>query len=186
MAKRTRAESIVTAMLAIVPQASASQHHSAHSTVSMPSFFLPPSRSSPFETAPLGASAFADSDHRHLTDAPSPPPMKCSDTCTFEAGGNVYPATADTWCDDEGEQALCEWGTDCTDCGPRFYYPPTPPPPSPPPPSPPPSPPPYLPPPAPPPSSLEHRRRRRWWLAAPARRRQLRGSTLPYLGKDSR
>ena len=38
------------------------------------------------------------------------PALLCSNTCSM---------AQDSWCDDEGDGALCEWGTDCADCGPR-------------------------------------------------------------------
>ena len=68
------------------------------------------------------------------TPKPSPPPpapvYACSDVCQF---------ATDASCDDGGPSsqfATCNFGQDCTDCGPRVLYPP-PPPPRPPPPNPP-------------------------------------------------
>lgn len=73
--------------------------------------------------------------------------LKCSNTCPERAN--------DDDCDDGGpgsEHSYCELGTDCADCGHRYYQPPSPPPSPPPPLPPPPSPPPLPPPPSPPPS----------------------------------
>ena len=78
-----------------------------------------------------------------------PPPMECYNFCAFATDGS---------CDDGGpgaEYSACQYASDCSDCGPRFFKPPpsppTPPsPPSPPPPLPPPSQPPF--PPSPPPT----------------------------------
>merc|ERR1719453_1742648 len=117
---------------------------------------------------------------------PVPPPMLCTDTCEGPLGqsayisngvcqdgaplgplfdGNPHPDANDTTTSSQyNTHAVggysCAYGTDCTDCGPRFYHPPSPPPavppPSPPPPVPPPPtpPPPTLPPPSPPPPSV--------------------------------
>lgn len=62
----------------------------------------------------------------------APPPNLCTDTCKWRN---------DNECDDGGHNSdydVCRYGTDCTDCGPRWIYFPTPtptPPPSTPPPS---------------------------------------------------
>ena len=99
---------------------------------------------------------------------PSPPPMLCENTCTNSFGINGTQLIDNEHCQDGhagAHGAMCDLGTDCTDCGPREYLPPPstppssppapPPQPSPPTPSPPtPSPPPPSPsPPPPPPSS---------------------------------
>ena len=94
--------------------------------------------------------------------SPTPPPMLCTDECLAHSSGLGGPYGNNSYCQDGGEPedsvtgASCAYGTDCTDCGPRYMSPPPqppspplpPPPPSPPPPSP--SPPPPPPPPSPP------------------------------------
>ena len=69
----------------------------------------------------------------------SPPPMDCLDTCTLENGYHT-----ECWDGGPGSEGnLCDSGTDCFNCGPRYFSPPpSPPPPFPPPPSSPPLPPP--------------------------------------------
>ncbi|MBJ93713.1 MAG: hypothetical protein CMP23_04475 [Rickettsiales bacterium] len=62
---------------------------------------------------PVGASANDDDvgdDDDSGIDSPSP---LCTDTCEFVADGN---------CDDGGPESdfdVCDYGTDCSDCGPR-------------------------------------------------------------------
>ena len=72
---------------------------------------------------------------------PTPPPMLCYDTCSKHASGPGGAYDKNGYCQDGGDGATgssCAYGTDCTDCGPRFMLPPSQPPPeSPPPPSPP-------------------------------------------------
>jgi len=103
-----------------------------------------------------------------LTPPAHPPPpatpseKRCLDECSRPVidrhspnGYKLHNYTNDNTCDDGGsgsEYTICEWGYDCTDCGPRFVPWPSPPPL---PPSLPPSVPPSLPsrPPSPPPSS---------------------------------
>merc|ERR1740124_758719 len=90
---------------------------------------------------------------------PPPPPMLCSDECLAHLFGNGGPYANNLHCqdgavgDDKVTGSTCAFGTDCTDCGPRYNMPPSPPPP--PPPSPP-LPPPLSPPSAPPPPSSLH------------------------------
>ena len=64
-----------------------------------------------------------------MAPARLPPALgyECEESCYFSSDGR---------CDDGGEGsafAACEIGTDCADCGPRFYFPPPSPPPPPPP-----------------------------------------------------
>ena len=96
--------------------------------------------------------------------------MLCSDGCLAHSFGDGGPYADNSYCQDgaDGDDRVtgntCAYGTDCTDCGPRFYMPP-PPPPSPPPPSlPPPSSPP---PPAPPPYVCENTCRNRFGSGGP-------------------
>jgi hypothetical protein len=52
---------------------------------------------------------------------PPPPPGLCTDTCEYASDG---------YCDDGGagsDGAVCPWGSDCADCGPRTGTPPPPP-----------------------------------------------------------
>ena len=49
---------------------------------------------------------------------PEPPPQRCENDCPFAANG---------YCQDGGEGSLgndCNFGSDCTDCGARWYHPP--------------------------------------------------------------
>jgi len=72
--------------------------------------------------------------------------MLCSDECLAHSSGPGGPYAKNSFCQDGSEGAIgasCAYGTDCTDCGPRYMSPPLPPPP--PPPS---QPPPILPPPS--------------------------------------
>ena len=58
---------------------------------------------------------------------PSPPPMMCSDECLAHSSGPGGPYENNSFCQDGGPGATgasCAYGTDCTDCGPRFMSPP--------------------------------------------------------------
>ena len=72
--------------------------------------------------------------------------MLCSDECLAHSFGDGGPYAKNSYCQDgaDGDSRVtgtaCAYGTDCTDCGPRYYMPPSPPF-SPPPPS---APPPYV------------------------------------------
>ena len=74
------------------------------------------------------------------TPPPSPtPPMLCSDECLAHLFGDGGPYGSNSYCqdgaagDDRVTGNTCAYGTDCTDCSPRYYMPPShpPPPPSP-------------------------------------------------------
>ena len=59
---------------------------------------------------------------------PPPPPMLCSDTCSKHAAGPGGAYAKNKYCQDGGDGATgssCAYGTDCTDCGPRFMLPPS-------------------------------------------------------------
>eukprot|EP00964_Phaeocystis_antarctica_P001233 scaffold654_cov34-Phaeocystis_antarctica.AAC.1 len=71
--------------------------------------------------------------------------MLCTDDCLPDSRGPGGPYANNTFCQDGADEEgvtgyTCAFGTDCTDCGPRYMMPPSSPPP-PPPSSPPPSPP---------------------------------------------
>ena len=58
---------------------------------------------------------------------PSPPPMQCSDDCLAHASGPGGPYASNGHCQDGEDDAIsdtCAFGTDCTDCGPRYKSPP--------------------------------------------------------------
>eukprot|EP00964_Phaeocystis_antarctica_P003310 scaffold1767_cov59-Phaeocystis_antarctica.AAC.1 len=69
--------------------------------------------------------------------------MLCSDECLAHSSGRGGPYAKNKFCQDGADEdgvtgTSCAFGTDCTDCGPRYMMPPpSPPSPSPPPPSPP-------------------------------------------------
>ena len=63
--------------------------------------------------------------------------MLCSDECLAHSSGPGGPYAKNSFCQDGSEGAIgasCAYGTDCTDCGPRYMSPPPPSPPTPPPP----------------------------------------------------
>merc|ERR1719424_257966 len=62
---------------------------------------------------------------------PLPPNMLCSDECLAHSFGDGGPYANNSYCQDgaEGDDRVtgntCAYGTDCTDCGPRYYMPPS-------------------------------------------------------------
>ena len=55
--------------------------------------------------------------------------MWCDDTCPLASNALCQDSGPGSTTDLHGSSALCAFGTDCTDCGPRFMWPPSPPPP---------------------------------------------------------
>ena len=71
---------------------------------------------------------------RYKSPPPSPPPMLCKNTCDNPFGNGGPKFIGNGHCQDghaDAEGAQCDLGTDCDDCGPRYYLPPSPPPPAP-------------------------------------------------------
>ena len=68
------------------------------------------------------------------TPTPPLPPMLCSDECLAHSFGDGGPYANNSYCQDgaDGDDRVtgtaCAYGTDCTDCGPRYQMPPSPPP----------------------------------------------------------
>ena len=99
-----------------------------------PSPSSPPPSSPP--PSPLPSSPPPASPPPSPSSPPTPPPMLCSDTCSKHASGPGGAYDKNGYCQDGGDRATgssCAYGTDCTDCGPRFALPPSQPPPVPPP-----------------------------------------------------
>ena len=60
--------------------------------------------------------------------------MLCKNTCDNPFGNGGPKFIGNGHCQDghaDAEGAQCDLGTDCDDCGPRYYLPPSPPPPAP-------------------------------------------------------
>merc|ERR1712195_314259 len=56
---------------------------------------------------------------------PPPPPMLCSDECLAHSSGPGGPYAKNKFCQDGADEdgvtgTSCAFGTDCTDCGPRY------------------------------------------------------------------
>ena len=80
-----------------------------------------------------GCCTNAPSPPPSMPPPPPPPPMLCSDECLAHSFGNGGPYARNSHCqdgaagDDRVTGNTCAYGTDCTDCGPRYYMPPSPP-----------------------------------------------------------